>query len=96
MDDGSPVTLVWPRSGAIALYSPIAVVDGADTGVAEEFVEYVLGHEAQSSIAATGWEPIRDDVVWPHTGGRQQTIDWSLAFDRQTDLLDQYRDIFGG
>lgn len=92
-DDGSPVVLIWPASGAIALYSPIAVVDRGDTTLAESFVDFVLSVEAQQAIAATGWEPIRDDVAWDR-GGLQQSIDWSAAFDRQDELLSTYRQIF--
>lgn len=95
VEDGSPVSMVWPESGAISLYSPIAVVDSTDTDKAADFVEYALSEEAQTAIAATGWEPVRDDVAWPDLG-RQQTIDWSQAFDRQEQLLAQYREIFGG
>ncbi len=95
VDDGSPVDLIWPSSGAIAFYSPIAVVDDGATSTAKDFVDYVLGAEAQTAIAATGWEPIRDDVEWSHDGD-QQTIDWEQAFDRQGELLAQYREIFDG
>lgn len=95
VDDGSPVVLVWPESGAIALYSPIAVLDATESDAAEAFVDYVLSVEAQEAIAATGWEPVRDDVEWPH-GGPQQTLDWDRAFDRQDELLADYRAIFGG
>lgn len=93
--DGSPITLIWPESGAISLYSPIAVVDSTGTDAAQAFVEYVLAAEAQTAIAESGWEPIRDDIGWPHSGA-QQTIDWTLAFDRQEELLEDYRSIFGG
>jgi iron(III) transport system substrate-binding protein len=94
-DSGSPVSLIWPASGAISLYSPIAVIDQNGTRTAEAFVEFVLSEEAQSAIAGTGWEPIREDVDWPHTGA-SQIIDWSLAFDRQEELLAYYREIFEG
>ncbi len=93
--DGSPLTLVWPESGAIAIYSPIAVVEGGDTGLGKAFVDHVLGAEAQAAIAATGWQPIRADVEWPH-GGEQVSLDWAEAFDRQEELLASYREIFGG
>lgn len=95
VEDGSPIARIWPQSGAISLYSPIAVVDSTGTGTAEAFVEYVLTEEAQEAIASTGWEPIRQDVDWPRTGTKQ-TIDWGLAFDRQEELLADYREIFGG
>lgn len=94
VDDGSPVQLIWPESGAIAVYSPVAVVDTSNSAAAEPFVEFVLGTEAQQAIADTGWQPIRGDVEWPDLGP-QLTIDWENAFDRQTELLDQYMAIFG-
>ena len=93
VDDGSPVVVVWPASGAIAMYSPIAVVDGSSSTAAEPFVEYVLGEEAQRAIAATGWEPIRSDVEWPERG-EVRVVDWGQAFDRQDELLSQYDAIF--
>jgi iron(III) transport system substrate-binding protein len=94
VDDGSPVTLVWPASGAIAIYSPIGVVDESSTVLAEDFVEYALSEEAQALIAGTGWEPVVDTGNWPDSGGRQ-TVDWSDAFDQQESLLDAYNAIFG-
>jgi iron(III) transport system substrate-binding protein len=95
VEGGSPISLVWPTSGAISLYSPIAVVVTSGSDTAEAFVEYVLSQEAQTAIAGTGWEPIREDVDWPYAGAKQ-TIDWELAFDRQEELLADYREIFGG
>jgi ABC-type Fe3+ transport system substrate-binding protein len=95
VEEGSPVTLVWPASGSIALYSPIAVVDKSPSRFAETFVEYVLSPEAQTAIAGTGWEPALPGVDWPDYGGRQ-TIDWTEAFNHQEELLADYQAIFGG
>lgn len=95
VEDGSPVVMVWPESGAISLYSPIAVVDDTGSPAAETFVEYVLGEQAQTAIAATGWEPIRADVDWPDSGA-QMVVQWEEAFDQQDQLLEQYAAIFGG
>ncbi len=91
--DGSPVQLIWPESGGIAIYSPIAIVDSSGSALAEDFVNLVLSAEGQSAIAATGWQPIRSDVSWEH-GGPQVTVNWSRAFDRQEELLDDYRSLF--
>ncbi len=91
--DGSPVELVWPVSGAIAIYSPIAVVDATGGDSAETFVTHVLGVEGQTAIAATGWEPARRDVEWSR-GGLQVVVDWAAAFDRQEDLLAEYATVF--
>lgn len=96
VDDGSPIEMVVPEPGAIAVYSPIAVVDGTEEPqLAESFADATLTVEAQEAIAETGWQPIRDDVDWPH-GGPTVTADWAAAFDQQEELLDQYRSVVGG
>ena len=94
VEKGSPIAIVWPDPGAIALYSPIGAEK--DSGeAAAEFVEYVLSEEGQSLVASSGWQPARPDVPWA-AGGSQVTLDWRLAFDRQVELLGDYRAIFGG
>lgn len=95
---GSPVRLVWPASGAIAIYSPIAVfTDAANPDAARAFANFVLGRAGQEAIAGTGWQPIRDDVTGgPAIDGEQVGPDWSELFQRQEQLLDEYRSIFGG
>lgn len=95
VDDGSPIVLVWPTSGAVSMYSPIGVIDASTSASAEPFVNYVLGVGAQTAIAATGWQPIRADVPWPENGA-QRVVDWEQAFDRQDELLVGYRAIFDG
>jgi len=54
-----------------------------------------LSLDAQERIAATGWQPIAPEVAWD-LGGAQVTIDWRELFDRQQELLDDYRSIFAG
>lgn len=96
VEGGSPLSIVWPDDGAIALYSPIGVVaDADDAAAAELLVEYVLSLDAQERIAATGWQPIAPEIDW-EVGGPVVTVDWSALFDRQQELLDAYRAIFGG
>lgn len=94
---GSPVALEWPADGAIAMYSPIGVVDAtANAPAAESFVEFVLSDPGQVAIAGTGWQPIRASAGGPPAGGLQVYPDWARAFGRQEELLDGYRAIFGG
>ena len=95
VDKGSPVVMVWPEFGAISIYSPIGVVDASESNAAESFVEYVLGKEAQTAIASTGWQPIRTDIDWPELGV-QRVVDWGQAFERQDELLAEYHTVFGG
>jgi iron(III) transport system substrate-binding protein len=92
--NGSPISIVWPEDGAIALYSPIAVVDGSGSrSSAEAFVEYVISVDGQQRIAGTGWQPVVGD--WD-VGGEQVSVDWTELFGSQQVLLEGYRAIFGG
>jgi len=94
---GSPVALEWPADGAIAMYSPIGVVDAtANAPAAQSFVEFVLSDPGQVAIAGTGWQPIRASAGGPPAEGPQVYPDWAGAFGRQAELLDGYRAIFGG
>ena len=94
---GSPIKIVWPKSGAIAIYSPIAEIAASQNRTAaESFIDFVLSKPGQEAIAATGWQPIRAGVTGgPTPGGKQVEPDWSAAFRRQTDLLREYRTVFG-
>ena len=94
---GSPVQIVWPSDGAIAMYSPIGVIDATTAGpTAEAFVEFVLSDPGQRAIAATGWEPIESGAGGPAVGGPQVYPDWTTAYGQQQQLLTEYRSIFGG
>lgn len=94
---GSPIKLVWPEPGGIAMYSPIGVVEGGENPTAgEAFVALVLSDAGQTAIASTGWRPIRPGIAGPPVEGREVTVDWTAAFDRQAELLETYRSIFGG
>ncbi len=89
---------MWPESGAVAIYSPIAVFTGsANSDAARAFANFVLGTAAQEAIASTGWQPIRRDITGgPPVQGAQVSPDWSTVFQQQEQLLEQYRTIFGG
>ena len=95
---GSPITIAWPTSGAIAIYSPIAILSGTrNRAAAEELANFVLTTAGQQAIASTGWQPIRSDIRGgPPIDGRQVAPDWSVIFDREEQLLAEYRAIFGG
>lgn len=97
IERGSPVRLIWPESGAITMYSPIAVMASTQAAErAETFVDFVLDVEGQQAIAGTGWQPVHPDVEGPPIEGPQVTPDWDAAFERREELLDEYRAIFGG
>jgi iron(III) transport system substrate-binding protein len=94
--NGSPIEIVYPEPGGIAIYSPIAVVVDADRNEARAFVEHVLSVDGQTAVAATGWQPVRPEVAWSEETGPLVFPDWSALFDRQSDLMDEYRSIFPG
>jgi iron(III) transport system substrate-binding protein len=97
--DGSPIGVVAPDPGAIAVYGPIALAtDSAQPQLAKDFISYVLSMEGQTTIADSGASPASSEVpsqVLPE-GTTTVSPDWS-AFGSQTDdLLAQYKKIFGG
>ncbi|GAC1663258.1 MAG: hypothetical protein NVS9B8_01940 [Candidatus Limnocylindrales bacterium] len=93
---GSPIAMVWPTSGAIAIYSPIAAVAASpNLATADAFVDYSLSANGQALIAKTGWQPVVGGGG-PTAEGGQVSPDWTAAFGRQKDLLAAYRAIFGG
>lgn len=93
---GSPIAMVWPTSGAIAIYSPIAAVAAsANLATADAFVDFSLSTDGQALIAGTGWQPVVGGGG-PKPGGSQVSPDWSAASGKQKDLLAAYRAIFGG
>jgi len=92
---GSPIELVWPEPGAIALFSPAAVVASSDDlDAAGAFQQFLVSAEGQAAIASTGWQPVRDDVEWPYPGS-VVTPDWNELYGNQQQLLEDYYAIFG-
>jgi len=93
---GSPIELAWPADGAVAIDSPIAVVEQSDAqDAARAFVEHVLSKAGQAAIGSTGWQPVRPGVGGPEPEGPQVTPDWDAAIARRDELLAEYREIFG-
>lgn len=94
---GSPVDLVWPQPGAIALYSPIALTTASThPTAASDFIGYVLSTDGQQRIASTGWQTIVPGIAGPTQppGARAVSPDWTALFGKQDALLKQYRSVF--
>jgi iron(III) transport system substrate-binding protein len=97
VEAGSPVEMVWPEPGAVAVDSPIAVLEtAADADAAEAFTEFVLTPEAQTLIGETGWQPVHPDAEWPHETGPTVHPDWAEGFERREELVERYREIVLG
>ncbi len=96
IEKGSPIELVWPEPGAIAVFSPAAVVASSDDLAAAQALQaFLVSPEGQAAIASTGWQPVREDVAWPATGP-VVSPDWSALYGNQQRLLEEYDAIFGG
>lgn len=94
--NGSPIEVLWPDPGAIAIYSPIGVFDQTENATgAEALVDFILSEAGQTIIGETGFQPIRPGVPGPPTRGSQVAPDWNAIFDTQAELLEEYRSIFG-
>lgn len=95
--NGSPIEVVWPEPGAIAIYSPIGVIsESEEAAAAEALVNFILSEPGQAAIGSTGFQPVREGVEGPPVQGAQVAPDWEALFDRQDELLEEYRSIFGG
>ncbi|MGI8574349.1 MAG: extracellular solute-binding protein [Egibacteraceae bacterium] len=97
-EEGAPIELVWPEPGAIALYSPIAVIRSTtNEEAAQALASFVLTEPAQAAIASTGWQPVLPGVEGPPmpTDAEQVFPDWEAAFGRQDELLSEYRSSLG-
>jgi iron(III) transport system substrate-binding protein len=97
MKKGSPVVMVWPKPGAIVLYSPIAMTArSAHSAAVKEFMTYVLSTQGQKLIADTGWQPIISGVPGPPQPARATSVapEWTSLFGQQKALLARYRSIF--
>jgi iron(III) transport system substrate-binding protein len=93
---GSPISMVWPSSGAIAIYSPIAALAASkNQAAADAFMDFALSPAGQALIAGTGWQPVVGPGG-PQPGGSQISPDWAAAYGKQKELLAAYRAIFGG
>jgi iron(III) transport system substrate-binding protein len=93
---GSPITMTWPSSGAIAIYSPIAAVAAStNQATADSFIDFALSPTGQDLIAGTGWQPMIGSGG-PQPGGAEVSPDWKAMFGKQKDLLTAYHAIFGG
>ncbi len=95
IEKGAPVEMIWPDAGAIALFSPAAVVaESDDLTAAAAFQAFLVSPAGQAAIASTGWQPVRDDVEWPYEG-EVVTADWAELYGRQAELLEEFYAIFG-
>ena len=95
---GSPVGVVWPEPGAIAVYGPIAVAKDSDSQVAKAFMTYVLSEPGQQLLAESGSYPTRPGIDGPTVPDGAPVVfpDWADVGKDKDGLLGGYTSIFGG
>jgi iron(III) transport system substrate-binding protein len=98
-DDGSPVDVVWPEPGAVAIYGPVALrTQSAGSAVAEDFISYVISADGQQVLADAGSYPTRPGVVGPTVPAGAPVVfpDWATIAQSRDTVLSGYQQLFGG
>lgn len=95
---GSPVGVVWPEPGAVAIYGPIAVAAGSENQVAKDFAAYVVSGAGQELLAESGSYPTLPGVQGPTIpeGAPVVSPDWAAVSEEKDALLGSYQQVFGG
>jgi iron(III) transport system substrate-binding protein len=98
-DDGSPVDVVWPEPGAVAIYGPIALAThSADSGAAKAFISFVVSKEGQTVLGGAGSYPTLPGVDGPTVpaGAPVVSPDWAAIGADKASILADYQQVFGG
>jgi iron(III) transport system substrate-binding protein len=98
-DDGSPVDVVWPAPGAVAIYGPVALAThSSGSDVAKKFVSFVVGEQGQTVLGKAGSYPTRPGVAGPTipAGAPVVSPDWAVVRKNQDSILGDYQQVFGG
>ena len=96
---GSPVDVVWPEPGAIAVYGPIALAThSADSQAAQKFVSFAVGKEGQTVLGASGSYPTLPGVPGPTipAGAPVAYPNWAAIGADKDAFLADYQQVFGG
>jgi iron(III) transport system substrate-binding protein len=98
-DDGSPVAVVWPEPGAVAIYGPVALAThSADSQTAKDFMSFVVSEEGQRVLGESGSYPTRPDTPGPTVpdGAPVVSPDWATIGADRDAILGDYQQVFGG
>jgi iron(III) transport system substrate-binding protein len=98
-DAGSPVDVVWPEPGAVAIHGPVALATGsADSEVAKDFITFAVSEEGQGVLGESGAYPTRPGVAGPTIPDGAPTVspDWAAVAANRDAMLGEYQQAFGG
>ena len=97
--DGSPVAVVWPAPGAVAIYGPVALAThSTDSQVAKDFISFVVGDQGQRILGDSGSYPTLPGVPGPTIpdGAPVVSPDWAAIGQHKDAILGEYQQVFGG
>ena len=102
-NDGSPVDVVWPESGAILVPTPIALmstVSEESVGAAKAFIDYMYAVDTQKLFVEQGYLPVISEAGVPQ-GAPQVSEIVTMPFDldyyseHSSEIRDKYIQLFG-
>ncbi|TYB82690.1 MAG: ABC transporter substrate-binding protein [Kosmotoga sp.] len=83
-EKGSPIDIIYPKDGTIAIPSPVAIMKSTDNmEAAMAFVNYILSEKGQKALVELGsLVPIRSDVnPPPNTPPAGEILDQAMEID---------------
>jgi iron(III) transport system substrate-binding protein len=96
---GSPITVTWPKPGAVAIYGPVAISKTTKNAeAAKDLVSYLTSRDGQTVIGSAGSYPTLPDVAGPEKPKAAPVVypDWNAVTTQKAALLEDYAKIFGG
>jgi iron(III) transport system substrate-binding protein len=96
--NGAPLQIVYPKSGAIVIPTPIGVLAHAkDAATADAFVRFLLTPTAQAIFAERGYAPVVAGVAFAGAPvARTQTLPApNSPLADKADLLRRFNELFG-
>lgn len=94
---GSPVEVVWPKPGGVAIYAPIGITTKPHrSSLAAEFASFAVGRAAQKIMAGRGTYVALPGLGGPPIPAGVPTVqpDWPKLFGSYKSVLAAYAGIF--
>ncbi|WP_432407539.1 ABC transporter substrate-binding protein [Wukongibacter sp. M2B1] len=97
----TPIDIVWPEEGALAIQRPIAIIKNEarpeeNDKIAKEFVDFILSKKAQKITTQFGFVSVRDDVEIP-SGIPQNLkilpVNWEFTSKHEKEIRDEFRNL---
>ncbi len=95
---GSPIEVVWPKPGGVAIYAPIGVTTKKhSSGLAEQFADFAASSAGQKLMAEQGTYVTLPGLDGPPLPAGSSTTqpDWPSLFASYKSILSGYAKIFG-